>query len=278
MIVTSRQAHFSLVGLPTIFLALLFVWPLLYVVSTAIYDHGLTLGPFRGIVESEAHIRVIVNTLRISAIVTVVCLLLGYPIAFYISNSSGLTRQITLALVVIPFCTSVVIRAYAWIALFQRYGFINKSLLDLGLIGNPLSILQTETAVIIGMAHAVLPFAIFPILNSLDRIDRTLIRASETLGASEVRTFVSVWIPLSLPGIMAGGLLTFITSVGFYVTPALLGGRQQVMVSVLIEQYINRTANWPAASALGTVLLVITSILYLAYERVARKSGGFGGN
>lgn len=259
--------------LPVLFLVVFFLWPLLYIVSYSLISGDKPLVSVWASIFDTVQLTVLWNTFRIAALVTLASLALGYPLAMFITNSNGLARNVAMAIVIIPFCTSVVVRAYAWIALFQRFGVVNKVLMWLGITHQPLKFLYTELGVIIGMTHALLPFMVFALVASLDRIDRTLVRAAETLGAGPLQVLSKVWIPMSMPGVLAGCLLVFISSLGFYVTPALLGGREQTMVAVLIEQYVNRTLNWSLASVLGTTLLLATCILYVFYERISIRAG-----
>jgi ABC-type spermidine/putrescine transport system permease subunit I len=257
-----------------LFLSLLFVWPLLTVVYQALFEPKFGLGNFVTILASTTHIRVLLFTFELAGEVTLICLLVAYPVAYVISRAKDSMLHLALALVLIPFWTSVVIRTYAWAALFQRYGLVNDLLVQFGIVDEPVKFIYNNTGVLIGMVQILLPFMILPLLNAMRRMDSTLIRAAEILGANPLRVFFHVYLPLSMPGVTAGVLLVFISAVGFYVTPAILGGPHQMMIAVLIEQYVTRTLNWPLASALATILLVITTILYLGYERVTRRLGG----
>jgi ABC-type spermidine/putrescine transport system permease subunit I len=158
--------------------------------------------------------------------------------------------------------------------MFQRYGPVNNTLLELGIVDEPVAFIYNDVGVLIGMVQILLPFMILPLLNTMRGVDPMLLRAAEVVGASPARVLWHVYLPLTMPGITAGCLLVFISATGFYVTPAVLGGPKQMMIGVLIEQYVNQTLNWPVASALATILLVVTALLYLLYERVTRQIGG----
>jgi putative spermidine/putrescine transport system permease protein len=192
------------------------------------------------------------------------------------SKLSGGWLTLALAFVLIPFWTSVVVRTFAWIILFQRFGPVNNTLMELGLINAPLKLIYNGLGVHIGMIQVLLPLMVLPLLNVMKSIDRAYTQAAEVLGANPLQSFWHVYLPLSMPGVTAGVLLVCITAVGFYVTPALLGGTSDMMASILIEQYITRTLNWPLASALATILLVITVIFYCLYEALSRRVGGLG--
>lgn len=259
---------------PGIFLLLLFLLPLLTVVYRALFEPAFGIGNFVTILGSSTHLRVLLFTFRLAAEVALLCLLIAYPVAYVISRAGERMMHLALAFVLIPFWTSVVIRTYAWVALFQRNGLVNDVLLQLGIVGEPVKFIYNDIGVLIGMVQILLPFMILPLINAMRQMDPLLLRAAEVLGANPFRVFLHVHLPLSMPGVTAGLLLVFISAVGFYVTPAVLGGQQQMMIGVLIEQYVTRTLNWPLASALATVLLITTTLLYLVYERVTRRMGG----
>ena len=171
-------------------------------------------------------------TLRIALLVTLATLLLGYPVAWAVTTLRGRWRSLALGLILLPFWTSAVIRSYAWLVIFQRRGPFNQALLATGLIDAPLRPLNSGLALDVGMVHIMLPFMLLPLLSAMWRIDPTLLRAASVLGAKPWRQFLTFYLPQSLPGIAAGSVLVFITSLGFYITPALLGGNGTVMVSL----------------------------------------------
>jgi putative spermidine/putrescine transport system permease protein/spermidine/putrescine transport system permease protein len=179
--------------------------------------------------------------------------------------------------VLIPFWTSLLVRTYAWLVLLQRRGLINETLQDWGLIDAPLRLVHNYTGTVIGMLHIMLPFMILPLYAALRAVDANYMRAASNLGASPVRAFWTVFFPLSLPGVIAGSLLVFILSLGFYVTPALLGGGRVMMVSMKIQQNAGLYFDWGAASALGVVLLAITFVIFWVLGRFMRIERLFGG-
>jgi ABC-type spermidine/putrescine transport system permease subunit I len=176
--------------------------------------------------------------------------------------------------VLVPLWTSVVIRSYAWLILFQRNGPVNSVLLALGWIGEPIKILQTSAAVQIGMVHILLPFMILPLVTTMIKVDHTLLRAARVLGAPPSKVFTRIYFRLTLPGIAGGCALVFITSLGFFITPSLLGGARQTMAAMMIEQAVSVFLNWPLASALSTVLLTVTVALYLICARLTGEETG----
>jgi ABC-type spermidine/putrescine transport system permease subunit I len=261
---------------PVLFLAMFFLWPLATVVYRGFFEPTFGLQHYLKIMNSSAHVNVLLYTFEVATTVTIICLVISYPLAYVISRAQGGLLYLCFALVLVPFWTSVVIRTYAWIALFQRRGLLNDLLIDFGIIERPVRFMYNNLGVHIGMVQVLLPFMVLPLLAAMRGIDQTKLRAAEVLGANPIRVFWHVYLPLSMPGVSAGGLLVFITAVGFYITPALLGGDRNAMVAVLIEQHVMRTLNWPLASALATVLLVLSVLLYIVYERVARRAGGLG--
>jgi ABC-type spermidine/putrescine transport system permease subunit I len=225
------------------------------------YDKVLFSGPY---------LQILVYTLEIAALVTAICLLIAYPVAALTARMQGLKLRLMTGLIIASLWTSAVIRSYAWMILFQRYGIVNQGLVALGLAEAPVRILQTTAAVAIGMVHILLPFMLLPLITTMRRIDPTLLRAGRILGAGPVRLFLRVYLPLSRPGVNAGVALVFITSLGFFITPSLLGGGRTNMAAMIIEQEADTYLDWPLASAIATILLVLTLAIYLTYGRLAR--------
>jgi ABC-type spermidine/putrescine transport system permease subunit I len=261
---------------PVLFLAVFFLWPLGTVIYRGFFEPSFGFEHYDKILNSSAHINVLLYTFEVATSVTIICLIISYPLAYVISRAQGSLLHFCFALVLVPFWTSVVIRTYAWIALFQRRGMINDLLIDLGFIEKPIRLMYNNLGVHVGMVQVLLPFMVLPLISAMRNIDQTKLRAAEVLGANPIRVFWHVYLPLSMPGVSAGVLLVFITALGFYVTPALLGGDRNAMVAVLIEQHITRTLNWPLASALATVLLILSVLLYILYQRLVRRAGGMG--
>ncbi|MER8387113.1 ABC transporter permease [Mesorhizobium sp. M1380] len=266
------ERGYRLLSLPVLFfLVPAFVLPLLVVIFRSFSEPTVGLGNYAEILTSSAHIHILINTFRTALTVSVVTLLLGYPFAYLMSKAEGLKLDLMIALVMIPFWTSVVIRTYAWISLLQRRGLVNNILTDLGVIEEPLRLLNNQLGVHIGMVQILLPMVIFPLLSTMRQMDMTKVRAASILGANPLQVFYMVYLPMSLPGVFAGFLLVFITALGFYVTPALMGGTRDAMVSMLIEQHVRKTLNWPLASALSATLLFVSGLLFVLYERITRS-------
>lgn len=253
---------------PCLFLAAFFLWPLLRVVWRGFTDPKPGLVNYATVFGDGPYLVVLWNTVETAATVTVICLLIAYPVAYVMAKARGLWLQVAAALVLIPLWTSVVIRSYAWMVVFQRRGVLNDLLLAAGLVDTPVRFLPGVFGVHVGMVHIMLPFMVLPLVSTMRSIDRNLLRAAAVMGANPFMAFVKVFLPLSLPGVNAGVALVFMTSLGFYVTPALLGGPRHMTAAVLIEQQANTYLNWGMASALATTLLVVTLAIYLVYLRL----------
>ncbi|KQY18562.1 ABC transporter permease [Rhizobium sp. Root482] len=221
------------------------------------------------------YLSVLTTTAMTAAAVTVFCLVLGYPVAFAMTRFKGKAAIITAACVFVPLWTSVLIRSYAWIVLLQRNGIINDSLQGAGLTEQPLKLLYTQGAVILGMTHILLPFAILPIYATLRTLPPDFARAAANLGADRARTFMLITLPLSLPGVFAGGILCFVLALGFYITPALIGGPGSMLMATLIGQQTTVLLDWPFAAALSTILLTFTLIIVFLFRRALSLSKGF---
>jgi len=208
-----------------------------------------------------AYVDSFLTTFKVAAIVTVVCVVLGYPVSYLLSQLPERVAQILMIFIILPFWTSVLVRTYAWLVLLQRQGLINTWLTNLGLISEPLPLVNNLTGTVIGMVHIMLPFLILPLYASMKTIDPILLRAASNCGASPAQAFRQVFLPLSLPGVATGVALIFVLCLGYYLTPALLGGGRVAMWSTQIADMIAKFANWGAASALSVVLLVVTGTI-----------------
>ena len=223
----------------------------------------------------NAYIRVFWITLQIAIIVTLCTLMLGYPVAYALSSVSASRANLLMILVLIPFWTSILVRSYAWMVLLGQEGIINQVLIVSGVLSQPMQLLNTRLAVYLGMVHILLPFMILPLYAVMRGIDRNLLRAAGNLGGPPAAVFRRIFLPLSLPGIAAGCLLVFILSLGFYITPALLGGQRDIMVSMLIQQQVSQL-NWGFGAALALVLLVLALGIYLLFTRLLGVERVFG--
>ena len=229
---------------------------------------ALSFENYGRIFSSALYRKTFVVTFQISVSVTVICVILGYPLCYWLNKLPNRTAGILMIFVLVPFWTSVLVRTYAWLVLLQRKGIINETLLRLGIIQEPLQLAHNLTGSIIGMVHIMLPFLILPLYATMRVIDTDLVRAAVGLGASPRSAFWHVFFPMSLPGLSAGIVLVFILSLGFYVTPALLGGGRVQMLAQRIESTITVYSNWGAASALGVVLLLLAILMIWLMNRV----------
>ena len=237
-----------------LFLAVFYAYPVGAMMWRSVGEPELTTAHYVTVFSSDLYGLVFWITLRISLITTLAALLLGYPVAYLLARLPPARANLLLILVLLPFWTSILVRTYAWMVLLGRDGVINRLLLMLGVIGEPLRLLNTTLAVYLAMVHVLLPFMILPLYATLRSIDPQLLRAAASLGARPAAAFRQVLLPLSLPGVFAGCLLVFILALGFFITPALVGGPRDLMIAILIEQQVG-TLHWPLASALSVLLL-----------------------
>ncbi|UCI20022.1 ABC transporter permease [Mesorhizobium sp. B2-1-8] len=225
--------------------------------------------------EQASYIKTFITTFKVAFIVTGACVLLGYPLAYMLSQLPRRAASICLIFVILPFWTSVLVRTYAWLVILQRKGLINSWLIDLGVISRPLSLANNLSGVVIGMTHILLPFLVLPLYASMKTIDTDCLRAGMNLGAGPAATFRQIFFPLSLPGLASGVVIVFVLCLGFFVTPALMGGGKVVMWAMRMEQTTSLYSNWGAGAALGVVLLVVTLALLGLFQWLlgARATG-----
>lgn len=219
---------------------------------------------------------ILLRTFQISFLVTVFCLALGYPLAWWLASLPARKANLLMILVLVPFWTSILVRVAAWIVLLQSEGLVNRGLMGIGLIDSPLPLLFNRAGVVIAMVHILLPFMILPLYSVMKNVPATYVRAAVSLGSAPLSAFFRVYVPQTYPGISAGALLVFILSIGYYVTPALLGGADDQMLSYYIARYTNVEVNWGMACALGAVLLTATMVLYSVYRRIGKAELSIG--
>lgn len=261
-----QGAPLALGALPLAFLGLLFLYPVLRLLLLSV--EGGSLAPYERALTDGLYVGVLLDTVRLSLIVAAVSLVLAYPIAYFLATASRLWVAIGFACLLLPFLTSILVRTYAWMILLGRNGIVNRALIDWGLANEPLPLLYNETGVVIGMVHVLLPYMVFPIYAVLLRIDRDLVAAAAGLGASPWRIFTRIYFPLTLPGAFAGAVLVFVIALGFFVTPALLGGGRVMMIGLLIEQQVRQFLDWPFAAALSALLLAAALAIQGTFRRV----------
>ena len=232
-------------------------------------DQGAwTLEHYQRMWEQPSYGRTFRTTFEVSLLTTGLCILLGYPLAFFLSELPKRAANLCMIAVLLPLWTSLLVRTYAWLVLLQRRGLINNWAIELGLWDEPLALVHNLTGTLIGTVHVMLPFMVLPLYSAMRAIDRNYLRAAANLGASPIRSFWMVYFPLANPGLMTGSLIVFILCLGFYVTPAVLGGGKVIMVSSRIANDIEIFFNWGAASALGVVLLVLTALIVWMASRL----------
>ncbi|MBR2818342.1 MAG: ABC transporter permease [Reyranella sp.] len=256
-----------------ILLIALFDLPLLFTLGLSLYGkNGFTLAHYAELLNTPAYLGVMASTLRVSLIATLVNALVGYPLAYWITGLDPRRRGIALACVLLPFWVSILVRTYAWIVVLGNGGLVNRLLQWGGVVDEPISFLYSEVGVTIGMTNVLLPFLVLPLYAAMMRIDGRLTQAASSLGASSWTVFWRVFFPLTAPTLAASALLVFMLSLGFYVTPAILGGGKVAMAGNLLDSLINQIPRWEMAAALAAVLLVITLAIYFAYARLGRWS------
>jgi putative spermidine/putrescine transport system permease protein len=225
---------------------------------------------------TSANLQIILRTLLVAASVTILCAAIGLPYAMLAASVTGWKRAALLLAVLLPLWTSLLVRTAAWLVLLQNEGLVNKALMGLGLISAPLPLIFNRAGVLIAMTHVLLPFMVLPIYSVVVAIPKNLMPAAASMGASPLRAFWRVLLPLSLPGVYSGSLLVFMVATGYYITPALVGGADDQMISSVIAFYATGTANWGMAGALGLVLLLVTLLLYAVYGRLSQSKPVLG--
>lgn len=230
-------------------------------------EHGIQVRE-----DTQIYLQLYSKTLSMALVITIFCALLGYPLAYYLARLPENRANLLLVLVLLPFWTSLLVRTTAWIALLQTNGVINSFLLGIGVINQPFEMLYTSFATVVAMTHILLPFMILPLYSVMRGIDPSYLRAALSLGARPIPAFARIYFPMTLPGLSAGALLVFIISVGYYITPALVGGTDGQMISNIIAFHMQRSNNWELAAALGSLLLALILLLYWLYDRFVGAS------
>jgi putative spermidine/putrescine transport system permease protein/spermidine/putrescine transport system permease protein len=278
---TERLALLGLCSPAFLLVMVVMVAPVAWLFYLSFLDNAgnFSLEHYQRMIDSKSYARIFWTTFQVSVLTTVICILIGYPFAYFLSQLPPRAATICLIAVLLPFWTSLLVRTYAWLVLLQRKGLINTWAIDLGLWDTPVKLVHNLNGTLIGMAHIMLPFLVLPVYGSMKAIDRDFLKAASNLGASPTKAFWQVFFPLSLPGLFAGALIVFVLCLGFFVTPVVLGGGRVIMVSMRITDNIELFFNWGAASALGVVLLAMTmGVLYGASRllRLDRILGGGG--
>lgn len=259
-----------------LFLAMLLAFnlPILLMLGRSVSGLEFSLEHYQRLVEAPVYLRVLANTFKIAVISTLACMVLGYPLAYWMRGLRPGWQLVAVSLVVLPFWVSILVRTYAWIVVLGNDGVVNRTLMGLGLIIDPLPFLYAELGVVIGTANILLPFLVLPLFAAMLKIDDRLLDAAASLGAPPRTIFRRVFFPLTIPSFGAGAVLVFILTLGFFVTPAILGGGRVPMIANMLETLINRMPRWELAAAISTVLLVVTLLFFALYRRLSEASEG----
>ena len=278
---TRKRASLLVLLFPaTGWLLLFFILPLLIVLLYSFLERGtyggitwsFTVSNYQQLTK-EIYWGILWQSLGLALVTTAACLLIGYPLAFFIATQPPRWRSALLLLIIIPFWTNFLVRTYAWIVLLRTEGVVNVLLQSLHLINEPLTLLFTPFAVAIGLIYGYLPFMVLPLYSTLERFDFSLVQAAQDLGANDLRTFWQVVLPLTMRGVVAGSLLVFIPSVGACITPNILGGAKTMMLGNLIQNQFLQARNWPFGSTISVVLMVIVLIPAIIYLRMSEEGG-----
>lgn len=269
----SKEKYLTLVP-PAAWLAFFFVAPLLIIFVYSFFERGIygevvytfTLGNYIKAFD-PLYLQTLWRSVWISVVSTLICLILGYPLAWHIARQSASMKKLLLVLLIVPFWTNFLVRTYAWIFILRTEGLMNTALLSMGIINEPIEILFTQTAVIIGLVYTYLPFMVLPIYVSIEKLDTALFDACKDLGASGWQVFRKIMLPLTKPGIVSGCILVFVPCLGAYITPDLLGGSRNLMVGNLIQIQFLSARDWPFGAALSFIVMAIVLMLLFAYAR-----------
>jgi putrescine transport system permease protein len=283
-----RPGRGLVVAIPWVWLFLFFLIPFAIVLKISFADTQLAVPPYTplfGWVEGQylqirlnagnflfllrdsLYVQAFLSSLKVAGISTVFCLLIGYPMAYAIARSNAAWRNILLLLIILPFWTSFLVRVYAWMGLLRNNGLINNALMALGLIDEPIVMLQTDFAMYVGIVYSYLPFMILPLYSNLEKHDQTLLEAAVDLGSRPFRAFLQITLPLSIPGVIAGSMLVFIPAVGEFVIPRLLGGTDSLMIGRVLWDEFFSNRDWPVASAVAICLLLLLVLPIMVFQR-----------
>lgn len=264
---TKREGTLGYLLPALLLIALFFIVPVLMLLMRSVLEPEVGLQNYEALLGSTTYLRVFLNTFLVAGVVTLVSIVIGYPVAWLLAIMPEKWSRIVLAIIILSMWTNLLARTYAWMVLLQRTGVINKTLMGLGLIDQPLALVNNLVGVTIGMTYIMLPFVILPLMGVIRTIDPAILRAAALCGAGKMQCFLRVLLPLSLPGIAAGALMVFVMSLGYFVTPALLGGTSNMMLAELVAQFVQSLVNWGMGGAAALVLLVVTLALYAVQLR-----------
>ena len=254
------------------FLLVFMILPILDMFTKSVVDdNGFTWSYFKEFFSKSLYAKILLNTIRLSLIIGLVTIVLGYPVAYLMNRVGPVLRCIIMGCVQIPFWTSLLVRTYSWIAILQNQGVVNVVLQKLGIIKQPIQLLYNDAGVIIVMTYIMLPYMIVSISSVMGQIDKNVIIASRSLGAGKTMTFFRIFLPLSLPGIMSGFFIVFLNTMGYYIVPALVGGQKSQMFSQTIQNELSGVLNWNFASAISIILVMVTMMIVLASKAATKQ-------
>jgi len=247
---------------------IVFDLPLMVMLGRSISAPFPTFRHYTYLIEQPVYLEVLANTFRIAIVVTIGAVIIGYPLAYWMTRISKRAQMLAVSVVILSFLVSLLIRTYAWIVILGNNGIVNRVLLEMGLIGSPLQFIYNDLGVTIGTLNVLLPFMIIPLYTSMLKMDVRLLDAAASLGADPVRTFIRVYFPLTLPSLLSCAILVFILTLGFFITPAILGGGNVAMIATVLDTLINQLAEWELAAALSVILLIVTLVCYAGYRKL----------
>ena len=261
--------------LPALVLLLcIFAYPVGSLLLRSLSEPAWGLQNFRAIVEQPVYFKALINTVIISGSVTLICLVTGYPLAYTIAQAGSRMKRLLIFAVLIPFWSSILVRTFAWLVLLQHNGLINRALVGLGIVDTPITMVHNRVGVLVGMVQILLPFMVLPLYAVMVRINSSYTAAASSLGAPPVKNFIRVYLPLSWPGVVNGTVLVFVMGLGYFITPALLGGPGDTMVAQLIETEVSDLGQWGVAGALAVVLLVGVAATFVLLFRAGNPVAG----
>jgi len=267
-----RNGAVFLIAPAVLFLLAFFAVPLLYILLRSF--ENLDFNNYLAVLQTPVYLSVILRTFQTCFAVTLLTILVGYPYAYVMSISKGWTLLLLTGMILLPFWVSLLLRTYAWLVLLQDTGLVNKALMASGLIETPIPLVRNLVGVTIGMTHILLPYAVLPMYSAMSKIDMRYMEAATISGAGPVRAFLRVYLPLSLPGVIAAAVLVFTLGLGFYITPALLGGPRDTLIGQLIASSVQVMLDLPFASALSVVLLLLTVCVFVTFSLAKRVAPG----
>ena len=264
-----KLIYFAFVAPLLVYLAVFFIYPLLSFLPTSFYyEDAFSFEKYVRAFTKPVYLRILRISFMIAASTTLITLILAYPVAYLFTNSTGKIKGLITVFIILPFWTSIIVRMYAWMSLLGHNGIFNRLLMEGGIISEPIPMMFNRFGVLVGMVHFMLPYMVLSIYAVMSGIPHVYMQAGANLGAPPLKRFVKIYLPLSMPGVGAGCLLVFILALAFYITPALLGGLKDTMIAQIIEQEMKETFDWPFAAALSTILIIVTTTLYVIYNKV----------